>query len=242
MLPKQSSKVPGAAFPSLLDAARAAVGGTLAAFAASAHARNIVAVDATCGNGNDTLFLARRLRELTADTGKEYGVLGLDVQQGALDSAASLLHAQGCRERVGLLLAGHEHLSSLLTAYSGEEERNGRAAPAVAAVMYNLGFLPRSDKRVVTRKESTLASLQAAGALLAPGGILAVHAYGGHEGGGEELAAVGLWCTSLPYGDWLAARYAIVNKPHNPEALFLAQKRECDAPAPVFQAKAPLRE
>lgn len=225
MLPKQSSKTPVSAFPSLLDAARAAVGVTLAAFAASERVRNIVAVDATCGNGNDTLFLARRLRELTAAEGKEYGVLGIDVQRAALVRAASLLDAQGCRERVGLLLAGHERLSSLLQEYCGEEERNGRAAPAVAAVMYNLGFLPRSDKRVVTCQESTLASLQAAGVLLAPGGILAVHAYGGHEGGGEELAAVGLWCASLPYDDWLVARYAIVNKPRNPEALFLAQKR-----------------
>ena len=225
MSPIPFSKAGGPPFPSLLDAARHAASGALAAFAADGQPGGILAVDATCGNGNDTLFLAERLFALTAASRRDWVVLGLDVQEAALESAKALLHSCPGRDRVRLVLTGHEHLAALLDDYARSETDAGRAVPVTACVMYNLGFLPRSDKLVVTRTKSTLVSLEAAGAALSPGGLLIVHAYGGHAGGGEELAAVDAWCASLPYDGWLAARYAVVNKQRNPEALFLAQKR-----------------
>ena len=85
-------------------------------------------------------------------------------------------------------------------------------------------FLPRSDRRIITRASCTVRSLSHAAEALAPGGALAVHAYGGHAGGREELQAVSDWFAALPRGPWSASRYSLCNKPRNPETLFLAEK------------------
>jgi SAM-dependent methyltransferase len=185
--------------------------------AADAALPALLAVDATCGNGYDTLFLAQTLEELCGDKG--WSVLGFDVQSQALDSTRAVLQAEGCSPRVDLLLQSHERLKDEVV------RQMAKAPTALCAVMYNLGYLPRSDKRVITRKESTLPSLCDAAALLAPRGILAVHAYGGHPGGQEEMNAVEQWCAALPYDAWQVARYALPNKPHGPETLFLIQRR-----------------
>tara|TARA_R110002124_G_scaffold64694_3_gene176527 strand:+ start:3367 stop:3924 length:558 start_codon:yes stop_codon:yes gene_type:complete len=128
-----------------------------------------VVVDATVGNGHDTLFLANEV----GPTGR---VFGFDVQQSALNNAAERL---GDRPEVTLLHAGHETLAESLA------ERN---EPSVAAVMFNLGYLPGADKTIVTRSETTLAALRQALALLKPGGTVTMVLYPGHSGGGQEAA------------------------------------------------------
>ncbi len=214
-----------APFPSLLDAARQAVAEVLEAFVLNESAKALLAVDATCGNGNDTLFLAEQLCTLGAAAEKPWRVLGLDIQEQALHNTDMLLRFCPGRDRVKLILQGHEHIAALINAQGLAEREAGRPVPATVCVMYNLGFLPRSDKTVVTKAESTMLSLTGAAWHLAPGGLLVVHAYGGHEGGSEEYAVVDAWCAALPYADWLVMRYALANKPHNPEALFLVQRR-----------------
>ena len=131
---------------------------------------------------------------------------------------------------VSLLLASHARLAEELARPENRPASlAGGAAispPPVAVAMYNLGFLPGSDKRVVTSAGDTLVSLRSAAELLAPRGVLLVHAYGGHAGGREELEAVDAWHAALPFEHWTAAKYALRNKARNPEALFLAEKRE----------------
>jgi hypothetical protein len=205
------------AFPTLLQLGRLAVRQALENCAADPALPRLLAVDATCGNGHDTLFLAQSLTALSGE--KDWGVLGLDVQEQALATTKQALEEHGLQEGVVLLLESHEDIVNIA------ERRLPDADAGLAAVMYNLGYLPRSDKRVITRKETTLPSLRGAAAMLAPRGILAVHAYGGHPGGFEELRAVEYWCSALPFELWQVARYAVPNKPQAPESLFLIQKR-----------------
>ena len=185
----------------------------------------LAAVDGTCGNGHDTLFLAQTLAEIG---GKPHGVFAFDVQPAAIASARARLGALA--DGVTLLLASHARLAEELA-----RPENCPASlagggttlpPPIAAAMYNLGFLPGSNRRVVTTAGDTLVSLQSTAALLAPRGVLLVHAYSGHPGGREELEAVDAWHAALPFEQWTAARYALRNKTRNPEALFLAEKRE----------------
>jgi SAM-dependent methyltransferase len=136
-----------------------------------------LAVDATVGNGHDTLFLARRV----APGGR---VIGCDIQPTALDAAGRRLTAAGLQGAVRLHRAGHERLLELVPA-----EEHGR----VAAVTFNLGYLPGGDKRLTTRAATTRAALDAAARLLRPGGLLSVLAYVGHPGGAAELAVVRAW-------------------------------------------------
>jgi hypothetical protein len=60
----------------------------------------------------------------------------------------------------------------------------------VAAITFNLGYLPGSDKSIQTRAESTEEALAASIQLLTPGGYLCVTAYRGHSGGAVEAETV----------------------------------------------------
>lgn len=131
-------------------------------------------VDATVGNGHDTLFLAR----CVGGGGK---VVGFDVQAQSLVSAEALFGREGVsRQPVCLHGVGHENMVDYVS-------------EPVAAVMFNLGYLPGSDKVTITRKETTLEALGQAAGLLKPGGCLSVMCYPGHPGGREEADAVSDW-------------------------------------------------
>lgn len=139
------------------------------------------AIDATVGNGLDTLFLARL-------AGVAGHVHGFDRQAAALASAAERLRAAGITDRVTLIHAGHETMAEQLPTML----RGG-----VRAIMFNLGYLPGSDKHCITHSASTLLALEQSLALLAPGGVLTVLAYRGHAGGLEEARAVAHWLQGL---------------------------------------------
>jgi SAM-dependent methyltransferase len=134
-------------------------------------------VDATCGNGQDTLLLA----ELVGESGR---VWAFDVQEEALARTAQRLAATGVGGRVALLQAGHERLGELV-------------AGPVQGVVFNLGYLPAGDRQVKTGAETTRAALVQAAELLAPGGLLLLAVYTGHDGGLAEWEAVREWCAGL---------------------------------------------
>ena len=137
------------------------------------------AIDATVGNGHDTLFLA----ELAGATGR---VFGFDIQEQALASASTRV---GHLPQVTLHHAGHERLAELLP-----EDARGR----IAAVMFNLGYLPGDDHAVTTRSETTIAALDQALDLLAVKGLITMVLYTGHPGGKEEAAVVLANAAQLP--------------------------------------------
>lgn len=139
------------------------------------------AIDATVGNGHDTLFLARTV-------GAAGTVYGFDIQEQALDTAHQRLQEENLSGHVSLYHAGHEAMMVALP-----ESARGW----VKAVMFNLGYLPGGDKQRTTRIPTTLAALEQARDLLAPGGAISVLAYTGHPGGREEAEAVKTWAMGL---------------------------------------------
>ena len=226
------------AIPDLIRLGRRAVQSALYRCASNPALSCLAAVDGTCGNGHDTLFLAGIVAAVGS---KPHGVFAFDVQPEAIEATRAKLGVLA--DRVSLLLESHAHLAealarpdrypaSLAGLFAHPEgslptgHNNPPAPVRIAAAMYNLGFLPRSDKRLITVAASTLASLESAAMLLLPQGLLAVHAYGGHSGGLEELEAVNAWHAALPFDEWAAAKYTLHNKTRNPEALFLAEKRQ----------------
>lgn len=134
-------------------------------------------VDATCGNGKDTLLLA----ELAGTDGH---VWAFDIQETALQRTAARLADVGLSQQVTLLHAGHERMQELVPA-------------PVQAVVFNLGWLPGASHTITTAPATTLAALDQSLQLLAPGGLLLITCYPGHAGGDDETAAVLDWCSSL---------------------------------------------
>ena len=150
------------------------------------------AVDATAGNGHDTLALCQAV-------GPAGRVFAFDIQQDALDATRALLAENGVLDgRVRLILDSHANL-----------ERH--VDRPVRCVLFNLGWLPTGDHRLTTRTPSTLAAVGAALRLLAPGGALSICCYPGHEEGARELAALRDWAAGLDirqFGNALEARFA----------------------------------
>ncbi|MEG2140056.1 MAG: class I SAM-dependent methyltransferase [Bilophila sp.] len=196
---------PCVALPTLTEVAHRAVTQALLAFPES---RPVHAVDATAGNGHDTVFLAGAVRAGGV-------VAAFDIQAEALEATRLRLENAGLEGRVRLVLAGHERMEAVLAELS---------LSPVAAVLFNLGFLPGSDKHTVTRRETTLQALDATTRLLVPHGILAVHMYTGHPGGLEEGQAVRDWSEALPWQSWRCLTLSQHNKRKNQEWLLLAER------------------
>jgi predicted methyltransferase len=129
-----------------------------------------VAVDATLGNGHDTLFLAH----VVGPAGRVYG---FDIQDQALDNTRRRLEEHGVAERVTLIQASHADMLEHIPV-----ETHGH----IGAIMFNLGYLPGADKRITTQTETTLQAVHVGCALLAAGGIMSLMAYPGHDGGDLE--------------------------------------------------------
>ncbi|WP_309400283.1 class I SAM-dependent methyltransferase [Cerasicoccus maritimus] len=134
-------------------------------------------IDATAGNGHDTLFLAERV-------GRTGVVLGIDRQPDALRSTGKRLNEAGCAEQVRLALGNHADMLEFLP---------GNWRHRVKAVVFNLGYLPGSDKEVITTAESTREALDASLQLLQPRGVLSILVYRGHDGGHAEEEMIQAW-------------------------------------------------
>lgn len=172
------------------------------------------AVDATAGTGADTLFLAR----LAGPKGQVYA---FDVQEEALARTRARLADAGRTEalaEVALMHTGHERMAEMVPA-----DWHGK----IQAVMFNLGYLPGgSDLSVITRPETTLAALEQALALLAPGSALTAVLYPGHPGGEAEAQAVESWAAGLSAAQAQTVMYRFPQKPHAPYLIALEKRQE----------------
>lgn len=135
------------------------------------------AVDATCGNGNDTLLLARL-------AGPHGHVWGFDIQMEAIAGTGRRLEEAELADRVTLLRTGHEELALHITV-------------PLQVVLFNLGYRPGGDRGIITRPETTCSALEQSLNLLAPGGIVLVTVYPGHNGGADEQSSVEAWAGGL---------------------------------------------
>lgn len=162
-------------------------------------------IDATAGNGHDTLFLA----ECVGTTGR---VLAIDVQEAALISARSRLTEAGLCGRVEFFHESHTRMDA----------RAGDGS--AAAIMFNLGYLPGENHDLTTESSETLAALDVACRVLKPGGVLSVVCYPGHEAGAVEAEAVEARMASLTADCWRVAKYGAIGTRRPSPFLLLAVK------------------
>jgi len=164
-----------------------------------------VAIDATMGNGFDTVFLAETL----ANIGQVYA---FDVQQQALEATSIRLKSKALKNYY-LIHDSHEKVLDYLEKDSVNNIR---------CVMFNLGYLPSSDKAHQTSIDSTLKALDSCLSILGSPGIISVIAYTGHPGGREETEAVKAWAKSLNKADYsIAIEIPQTLKSSPPELIFI---------------------
>jgi len=161
-------------------------------------------VDATAGNGGDTVFLA----ELVGPTGRVYS---FDIQQKALDKTKEKLVSLGLNERVILINEGHEHMDRHI-----KEE--------VRAVMFNLGYLPGGDHKISTKGETTAMALDKSMALLAVNGIITMVVYHGGDSGFEEKNYILDYIKQIDYRKFSVMKTEFVNQVNCPPILVCIEK------------------
>jgi predicted methyltransferase len=170
-----------------------------------------LAIDATAGNGVDTLLLAKAV-------GPGGRVHAFDIQEAALVKTRERLLKElpDGQDRVTLHLSSHDRMKECVPA-----ELHGTAA----AIMFNLGYLPGADHAVITKPDTTLPALQAALELLRPEGVLAITVYPGHSGGSEEAEAVENWAGGLPQDAFQSLSYRFLNQVNKPPYVIAVLKR-----------------
>ena len=163
-----------------------------------------IAVDATAGNGHDTLFLA----QLVGDDGFVYA---FDVQKQAVDATLHRLLDNALEHRALVLKAGHENVAKYVN-------------KPVAGAIFNLGYLPGSDHEVITRPNTTIQALESLLKLLKVGGIIVLVIYHGHEGGKEERDEVIRFVSELPQKYIHVLRYEFLNQKNDPPFVIALEK------------------
>lgn len=163
-------------------------------------------IDATMGNGYDTQWLA----ELVGESGHVYG---FDIQLEAVNRTRDRLAAAGLENRATLFHAGHEHIAELV----GEP---------VDAAVFNLGWLPGTDKALRTRAETTLTAVNAALDRLKEGALMTICVYPGHPEGRDELDRLIAWGGALPGEKYDVMARAYLNQSGDPPVLIAVKKNK----------------
>ncbi|MBJ6750378.1 tRNA (mnm(5)s(2)U34)-methyltransferase [Geomonas anaerohicana] len=161
-------------------------------------------LDATCGNGLDTLLLAQLV-------GEEGTVWAFDVQPRAIAATRELLEREGRLAQARLVEAGHERVAEFVP-------------HGITAAAFNLGYLPGGDTTLITDPGNTVSALEQTAQLLAPGGIITIALYTGHAGGPEEAAAVEGWAAALHPGRCNVWRHRQLNRPDTAPYLVLIER------------------
>lgn len=163
-----------------------------------------IAVDATAGNGHDTVFLA----ELVGPNGYVYA---FDVQKAAVDATLLRVLDHSFEDRVRVLNRGHEEVDQFI-----DKE--------IGAAIFNLGYLPGSDHSIVTKPNTTLEAIRKILNQLKIGGMIVLVVYHGHEGGKEERDEVIRFVSDLPQKYVHVLRYEFINQKNDPPFIIALEK------------------
>lgn len=156
-------------------------------------------IDATAGNGNDTLLLARLASF----------VFGFDIQKEALDNTKSLLEESGI-ENFKLILDSHENILNYVSSFKG--------------VVFNLGYLPKGDKKITTKSSTTVKTLKNLTAQMKKDNFIIMTCYRGHEEGLIEANEVLDFVKSLD-DSFTILKYEHINRQTTPFVLVIEKTK-----------------
>lgn len=161
-----------------------------------------IVVDATCGNGHDTLFLANTCSKK---------VYAFDIQEVAIKKTKLLLQEQGVDSKCDLILDSHSNIDKYI------DEK-------VSCVMFNLGYLPGENHTITTLAKTTLVALKKCIKILKLNGIISIAIYWGHSEGKKEKEIVVNFLESLNQKYFEVLQYRFINQKNNAPFLVIIEK------------------
>ncbi|NLD18663.1 MAG: hypothetical protein GX663_00225 [Clostridiales bacterium] len=167
-----------------------------------------ILIDATCGNGKDTLYLAML---------KPSKLYAFDIQEEAIDTTRKLLMSQGYAGKledgtISLLQTSHINIPFYV--------KRG-----IKAIVFNLGYRPGGDKSITTSAENTVKAVKFCLNLLQNDGIICITMYSGHQEGTVEKDLLLTYTKGLDPTLYHVAYFNMLNQPnHPPEILFITKK------------------
>ena len=163
-----------------------------------------VVVDATCGNGNDTIFLARAVSQ-------NGHVWAFDIQENALFNARKKVDDLGL-SNVTFIHDGHQRIAHYIS-----EELDG--------LVFNLGYLPSSDKKIITKPTTTKQAIKAAMTRLADNGFICIASYVAHQGGRQEYRSLVRFFKKKIWKNYCIEIYDCEHKKNDAPKVLFVQKQ-----------------
>ena len=161
-------------------------------------------IDATCGAGNDTVFLAN----LVGENGK---VISFDIQECAINLAKEKVQNNSVEDVVKFINDGHENIDLYVK-------------DSVCAVIFNLGYLPNGDHSIATNYETTIIAIKKALNVLKRNGIVVIVIYSGGDSGFLEKDKVLEFLSKLSQKDYNVMKIDFINQINNPPILACIEK------------------
>lgn len=156
-------------------------------------------VDATCGNGNDTFYLASKYPD-----GKVYA---FDIQKLAIENTQNR-----CKALSNIEYINDSHTN--ITKYVKDE---------IDLVIFNLGYLPNQDKEIVTTFETTKIAVESSLVRLRKSGIIILTLYKGVENIVETLA-LKEYLRTINKDEFIVSNYHLYNLNDAPENIIIEKK------------------
>lgn len=156
-------------------------------------------IDATCGNGNDSLYLAEKYSKSK--------IIGFDVQQLAIDNSYKRCNHL---DNVEFILDSHSNVDKYVK-------------DNVSLAMFNLGYLPHSDITITTLADSTIAAIEKILDILNPGGAIIVTLYRG-QSNLSETEVVLEYLQTINKDFYIVSMYDLINLNGNPFNVIIERK------------------
>lgn len=163
-----------------------------------------ILVDATAGNGHDTLFLA-------LNSPGNAKIFAFDIQAVAIENTQRLLWGNQQAGKVQLIHDSHTRLADYV-----QEKAD--------VILFNLGYLPRGNKTITTCSNHTMSAVKTSLQKLNPNGSLGVVAYPGHAAGALEAEALAEYLQSLPTAEFSVVCIKMFNHQANVPIAYIVEK------------------
>ena len=156
-----------------------------------------ICIDATAGNGHDTLLLA----ELVGASGR---VIAFDIQEQAVQETKRKIDECGYAERTEVVLDSHVHMG----AYAKEN--------TVSCITFNFGYLPGGDHTLATKADTSVQAIEEGLRLLKKDGLMSLCIYSGGDSGFEEKERILAYLKELDPKKYLVIVSEYYNRPNHP--------------------------